>query len=388
MLHERQRAKWMGPSAALLLGLACPAEANAIGFIGSTSEGSAAMVIQVDDPEGADSGSGDDDSGMDASSDVDTADSESPDSGGKTTSGDEGSDGETDAGADSGSDLNADSDPDLDRAADSDTIDTDPEADNPGSSPDSSVGYSGAVSGSGEVDESGSEIDTGTSASGASTSTTESRSPSTSSGQTSPDVSESSASAPQDVPDAMDTAVAGRASAEIREAPSASVLDMLDGGSELPMTAVRPARPCAAGDRDCVSPDRSLERAPSRLPDSKLETGATGVWPPPTAPTARPAAAPDERALGISLVDPLRARDGLLLQGIIINGSGRPQAVPPMQISLKNKAGETLQRWTMEPPVPQLLPGQHKAFKAVLQQLPRGASRADVAFLATSPQAE
>jgi hypothetical protein len=106
------------------------------------------------------------------------------------------------------------------------------------------------------------------------------------------------------------------------------------------------------------------------------------VTPAPTVASAAPQpAARTGAGLGISLVDPVRKDHGLLIQGIIVNSSAEPQAVPPMQISLLNSANQVVQRSIVKAPGITIGQGQPKSFKAFVEKLPPNISRVTVAFI-------
>jgi hypothetical protein len=95
-----------------------------------------------------------------------------------------------------------------------------------------------------------------------------------------------------------------------------------------------------------------------------------------------PSAASLAGGLGISLVDPVRKDNGLVVQGVIVNTSGQSQAIPPMQLSLLDKANRVVQRYKLTPPAIALATGAHKTFKTVIQPLPAGVTRVTIAFIA------
>ncbi|HET6160385.1 MAG TPA: hypothetical protein VFE34_18720 [Dongiaceae bacterium] len=113
---------------------------------------------------------------------------------------------------------------------------------------------------------------------------------------------------------------------------------------------------------------------------------AAALPPPPAVAqpaVAQPAAAaPGAQNLQISLVDPVRRNDGLLIQGVVINTSNQVQTIPTMQGSLENQAGQELRRWVFQPPVQTLAPGARANFKTEVRPLPNGVARASVAFIA------
>ena len=92
----------------------------------------------------------------------------------------------------------------------------------------------------------------------------------------------------------------------------------------------------------------------------------------------------NRRGLEISLVNPVRRTNDLVIQGFIFNTSNQVQPVPPMLLSLRNRADQDVQRLVIRPPVGSLAPGQYKTFKSVVQPLPIGVARVNAAFIAAS----
>jgi hypothetical protein len=139
--------------------------------------------------------------------------------------------------------------------------------------------------------------------------------------------------------------------------------------------------PASSGDAYGVTSNGGLGSlsAPQSLP-----TVAAAPAPAPAAAPAAaqpvPAATPD--GLEIALADPVRQNDGLLIQGVVINNTDQVQAVPSMQGSLENQAGQEVRRWVFPPPVETLAPGGRASFKTEVNPLPPGATRASVAFIA------
>jgi len=101
----------------------------------------------------------------------------------------------------------------------------------------------------------------------------------------------------------------------------------------------------------------------------------------PVAPQPAPAAAAPH-GLQITLVEPVKQNNGLLIQGTVLNNTGEVLQVPAMQATLKDAAGQDLRRWVFSAPVRQLAPGQRTVFKTEVQPVPAGAARANVAFIA------
>ena len=103
------------------------------------------------------------------------------------------------------------------------------------------------------------------------------------------------------------------------------------------------------------------------------------------APVAQPvAAATSAEGLQIALADPVRRNDGLLIQGTVINTSNQVRAIPAMQGSLENAAGQEMRRWIFQPPVRTLAPGQRANFSTEVRPIPAGTARASVAFIVGS----
>jgi hypothetical protein len=67
---------------------------------------------------------------------------------------------------------------------------------------------------------------------------------------------------------------------------------------------------------------------------------------------------------------------------VVINNSSQVQAIPTMQGSLENQAGQEVRRWTFQPPVETLAPGARANFTTQVSPLPPGVTRASVAFIA------
>ena len=139
-------------------------------------------------------------------------------------------------------------------------------------------------------------------------------------------------------------------------------------------------RPCTS----VVVPVAGVAPAPVGTIDNGGLASLTAPEPAPMAPAApqpTPVAAGD-RGLHIALVRPVRRNDGLLIQGVVTNTSSQVQALPTMQGSLENQAGQEVRRWVFQPPVAQLQPGQRANFSTEVRQIPSGVARASVAFIA------
>jgi len=156
-------------------------------------------------------------------------------------------------------------------------------------------------------------------------------------------------------------------------------------------------RPCTA----VVGPAIGAQPAPS-APDAGVTAtgGLASLSAPQPAPTvtqpapvvAQPAPAAAQplmvpasaEGLQITLADPVRSNDGLVIQGVVTNTSSETRAIPLMQGSLETSTGQEVRRWQFEPPVPTLAPGQRANFTTEVRPLPAGVARASVAFIAGS----
>jgi hypothetical protein len=360
-----QRAKWMGASAAALICLAFSYDASAVGFRDfSADDGS--MLIQVDDSQGAGDGK---------SSDGKTSETD------KSTAGTEGDADPSAPGTDTSApdvDVSA---PDVDVSA-PDTDASAPDADV--SAPDADAGTPDVDAGTPDVDANAPDVDVDAPDVDANAPDVDVDAPGVEVDAPDVDVGAPSVDASAPAPgngQPLEAAPQGQASATptstvasavVREAPTGTIL--VPSGRSADAVDAKLTSVCRAGDPKCAA------REPSPAPATPT---ATGALPPANPAPARPVAAAHGSPLAISLVSPIKARDGLVVQGIVFNSSQEPQAVPPIQVTLVNKAGQALQQWTIKPPVGQLPPGQNKAFKAVLQPVPPNVSRADAAFLAT-----
>ena len=351
----------MGASAAALVSLLFPYDASAMGFRDFGPDGQSLVIRVADGKGGGDAGnSKGGEKGDKASAGADGAASDV----GTDAANPSGSDESADVGVDA-PDVGVDA-PDVDVDApdvDADTPDVDADApDVDADAPDVNVDTPDVDVDTPDVNVDTPDVDVDTPDVDASAPDVD---------VSAPGDGASAGSAPQGQRGA--TPAGNTASAEVREAPSGTILvpsGRAADGVDAQLTTV-----CLAGDPKCTDPEPSPAPAPAA-------PAATGVWPPQDPPPAQPVAAAHESPLAISLVSPIKGRDGLVVQGIVVNESREPQAVPPIQINLVNKAGQTLQRWTIRPPIRQLLPGGNKAFETVLQPVPADVARADAAFLA------
>jgi hypothetical protein len=96
------------------------------------------------------------------------------------------------------------------------------------------------------------------------------------------------------------------------------------------------------------------------------------------APGEQPAAS---RSFGISLVDAVRTTNGIVVHFIIVNISGQTQAIPPVEVSLRNSAGQAIEHSMLSAPVDTLAGGERKLFRILVHPLPPNSARLRVALI-------
>jgi hypothetical protein len=153
------------------------------------------------------------------------------------------------------------------------------------------------------------------------------------------------------------------------------------GAVDAAANAMPPGGGVAASPGVTVSGGLGNLSAPQPLPTATVAPAAAPAAAPAPA-VAQPTPAAAGQGLQIALVDPVRRNDGLLIQGVVINNSSQVQAIPTMQGSLENEAGQAVRRWTFQPPVETLAPGARANFTTQVNPLPPGVARATVAFIA------
>jgi hypothetical protein len=134
--------------------------------------------------------------------------------------------------------------------------------------------------------------------------------------------------------------------------------------------------------------DVQLEPIPQsgvRFEIAEASEGAARLPTPTVVQSAPGARSADPRGLGISLVDPVRTSSGMVVHCIIVNTSSQTQAIPPMDVSLLNSAGQVVEHSVLRAPVDALARGERKKFRILVQPLPPDSARLTVAF--TSPTA-
>src|SRR5688572_6960819 len=160
-------------------------------------------------------------------------------------------------------------------------------------------------------------------------------------------------------------------------------VDRYDGNTYRQCSAAVGAAPAPAGDPYAagLTADASNGGLASLSPPQPAPPAPVVVQQAPAQPVA---AATSAEGLQIALTDPVRCNDGLLIQGTVINTSNQVRAIPTMQGSLENSAGQEMRRWIFQPPVQSLQPGQRANFSTEVRPIPTGVARASVAFIAGS----
>jgi hypothetical protein len=85
--------------------------------------------------------------------------------------------------------------------------------------------------------------------------------------------------------------------------------------------------------------------------------------------------------LEITLVDPLRRDDALIVQGVVVNTTSITKTVPTMQTVLLDNAGRRLTQAMIEPRQVDLAPGERMTFKTTIAGAPATTARVDVDFV-------
>lgn len=169
-----------------------------------------------------------------------------------------------------------------------------------------------------------------------------------------------------------------------RQYSAMNCVDRYDGNTYRLCNGVVGAAPAPAGDPYAAAPAANASNG-----------GLASLAPPQPAPPPAPvvaqqapaqpvAAATSAQGLQIALENPVRRNDGLLIQGTVHNTSNQVRAIPTMQGSLENSAGQEMRRWIFQPPVQSLAPGQRANFSTEVRPIPAGVARASVAFIAGS----
>jgi hypothetical protein len=90
------------------------------------------------------------------------------------------------------------------------------------------------------------------------------------------------------------------------------------------------------------------------------------------------------KGLRVYLVNPRNEQvdgvDTLVVQGIVVNTSGRPRPVPPLTAEVEGPDGTILKQWTFNPSANELAPGQSVSFQTQLTGPPDGTKTVRVKF--------
>ena len=175
-----------------------------------------------------------------------------------------------------------------------------------------------------------------------------------------------------------------------RQYSAMNCVDRYDGNTYRPCNAaVATAAPAPTGNLSTGDPNAAgLTADASNGGLASLAAPQPAPAPAPVvvqqAPAQPVAAATSAAGLQIALTDPVRRNDGLLIQGTVINTSNQVRAIPTMQGSLENSAGQEMRRWIFQPPVQTLQPGERANFSTEVSPIPAGVARASVAFIAST----
>lgn len=84
--------------------------------------------------------------------------------------------------------------------------------------------------------------------------------------------------------------------------------------------------------------------------------------------------------LDITLAEPIRHNNGLLLQGTVTNATGQVQLLPALQATLQDASGRDLQRWVFQPAASSLAPGARTAFQTEVRPVQANVANVVVTF--------
>lgn len=84
--------------------------------------------------------------------------------------------------------------------------------------------------------------------------------------------------------------------------------------------------------------------------------------------------------LEITLVDPLRVGDSLVIQGVVVNTSQQAREVPALEATLRSPEGQVVKRWTFNPGQSRLEAGARLKFKTSAPPPVFNASKVQVSF--------
>ena len=167
-----------------------------------------------------------------------------------------------------------------------------------------------------------------------------------------------------------------------RQYSAMNCVDRYDGNIYRLCNAADGAAPAPAGDPYAAAAPTANASNGGLASLAPPQPAPAGVQP--LAPAQPVAAATSAQGLQIALENPVRRNDGLLIQGTVHNTSNQVRAIPTMQGSLENSAGQEMRRWIFQPPVQSLAPGERANFSTEVRPIPAGTARASVAFIAGS----
>lgn len=159
-----------------------------------------------------------------------------------------------------------------------------------------------------------------------------------------------------------------------------------EGNVYRPCTAAQLVQPLAVVPADTViySPGVSVP-AGTLVTVPTTTTVAPGATLPgatvlvPTSSAAVPATL-TPAGLDITLAEPIRHNNGLLLQGTVTNTTGQVQVLPALQATLQDAAGRDVQRWVFQPAASSLAPGARTAFQTEVRSVQASVTNVVVTF--------
>lgn len=96
---------------------------------------------------------------------------------------------------------------------------------------------------------------------------------------------------------------------------------------------------------------------------------------------------PPGAGLRINLAEPRRSQtfagSELIIEGVVINVSDRPQGVPPIVGTIADERGTPLRNWTFDAGLGELAPGRSASFREVVRDAPTTPLRINLTFAET-----
>ena len=78
-------------------------------------------------------------------------------------------------------------------------------------------------------------------------------------------------------------------------------------------------------------------------------------------------------------------QESLTIAGRVINPTSATHAIPPIYAQLKNRAGQTIYSWTIDPPAPSLAPRASTPFNSTQVDVPPGGDDLTITLGAPKP---